>query len=58
VKKIAAKYFKPLAQVVMKCHLQRGLVVVPKSVNPSRISQNIGDFYFELRDEGKKKSLH
>lgn len=39
------------AQVVLRWHLQRGLVTIPKSQNPGRIAQNLDVFGFELDDD-------
>jgi 2,5-diketo-D-gluconate reductase A len=48
---IAHKYGVTPAQVVLRWHLQLGNVVIPKSVTPSRIKENIEVFGFTLDDE-------
>ncbi|MFG3115993.1 aldo/keto reductase [Streptomyces sp. NPDC048197] len=46
--RIAAKHGRTPAQVVLRWHLQIGNVVIPKSVTPSRIVENIDVFGFVL----------
>jgi len=48
---IAAKYGKTPAQVVLRWDLQRGIVVIPKSVHEHRIIENADIFDFELSEE-------
>ncbi|MFI2436965.1 aldo/keto reductase [Streptomyces sp. NPDC018693] len=48
---IARKHNRTPAQVVLRWHLQIGNVVIPKSVTPSRIQENIDVFGFSLDTE-------
>ena len=45
---IGARYGKSAAQVVLRWHLELGNVVIPKSVTPSRIRENLNVFDFTL----------
>ncbi len=48
LRRIGEKHGKSPAQVVIRWHLDSGLIVIPKSVHPERIRQNIDVFDFEL----------
>lgn len=45
---IAERHGRTPAQIILRWHLQLGNVVIPKSVTPSRIRENIDVFDFEL----------
>jgi len=51
IQEVARRRGRTPAQVVLRWHLQLGLVVIPKSVTPSRIAENIALFDFELDDD-------
>ncbi len=55
LKEIAEKHSKFPVQVALRWLLQKGVVVIPKSVNPKRIAQNIDLFDFELSEQEMKK---
>ncbi|KAF5302645.1 hypothetical protein FQR65_LT08486 [Abscondita terminalis] len=51
LKEIATKYNKTPAQTVLRYQIQRGNVVLPKSVTKSRIEENLNIFDFEISAE-------
>ena len=46
--KLAQQYGKTPAQIVLRWHIELGLVAIPKSATPERIAQNIDIFDFAL----------
>ena len=48
---IGAKYGKTAAQVMLRWHIQRGVVVIPKSTHYERMVQNYDVFDFTLSEE-------
>jgi 2,5-diketo-D-gluconate reductase A len=51
IAQIAAKYGKTPAQVMLRWHIQRGIVVIPKSTHYERMVENFNVFDFVLTDE-------
>jgi 2,5-diketo-D-gluconate reductase A len=45
---VAERHGRSVAQVVLRWHIQHGMIVFPKSVTPERIRENIAIFDFEL----------
>lgn len=52
--KIAEAHGKSIAQVVIRWHLQSDLIVIPKSVTPSRIVENADVYNFSLSEQEMK----
>lgn len=48
---IGQKYGKSAAQVALRWNVQRGVIVIPKSVHKERMEQNIDIWDFQLSDE-------
>ncbi len=55
LKEIGEKYNKTVAQVILRWHLQRGIVVIPKTTHIERMKENIDVFDFTLSDEDMDK---
>lgn len=52
---MAERYDKTAAQVILRWNLERGIAVIPKSVTPARLKQNLELFDFSLSDEEMKR---
>lgn len=52
---IGAAHRKSAAQVILRWHLQHGFVVIPKSVTPARIRENIEVFDFALSTDDMQR---
>lgn len=48
---IGQRYDVSATQVVLRWHVQLGLIAIPKSADPSRIAENIAVFNFELTEQ-------
>ncbi|MEO6761370.1 MAG: aldo/keto reductase [Candidatus Saccharimonadales bacterium] len=51
VAEIAKKYSKSYAQIMLRWCLQKDLIILPKSITPSRIKENIDILDFEISKE-------
>lgn len=48
---IGAKYHKSAAQIILRWHLQRGVIIIPKSTHIERMQENLNVFDFTLSEE-------
>jgi len=51
VQEIAERHQKSPAQILIRYSMERGMIVIPKSVTPSRIESNMNVFDFKLTAE-------
>lgn len=51
IARIAAAHKKTPAQVILRFQLQRGVSVIPKSLNPNRMRENLASANFDLSEE-------
>ena len=54
LQQIASKYGKSPAQIALKYLLQLDIVVIPKSANKNRMTENFNIFNFKIKDEDMK----
>ena len=55
IKELANKYGKSPAQIILRWHNQKGVIVIPGSKNPEHIKDNLNIFDFEISKEDMKK---
>ncbi|WP_339260856.1 aldo/keto reductase [Lysinibacillus sp. FSL K6-3209] len=51
IQQLASKYNKTPAQIVLRYDVQHGVVTIPKTMTPSRMTENLDVFDFALADE-------
>ena len=55
LKSLGNKYNKTIAEIILRWHLQRGIIPIPKSSNKERIKENFNIFDFNLSSEDMEK---
>lgn len=55
IQEISKQYDKTPAQVILRWHLQTDVIVIPKTVTPSRMDENLNVFDFELNNTDMDK---
>ena len=53
--KLAKKYNKTNVQIILRWHIQKGIIIFPKSTNPKHIKENSEIFDFNLTDDKMKE---
>ncbi len=51
IQQLASKYSKTPAQIVLRYDVQHGVVTIPKTMTPARMTENLHVFDFALTDE-------
>lgn len=55
LKEIGAKYGKTIAQIIMRWHIQQGVIPIFHSFNPQHILENVSVYDFALAEEDMQK---
>ena len=55
LKELGEKYGKTPAQIVLRWHIERDIIIIPKSVNPNRIVENFDILDFSLNEDDMAK---
>ena len=55
IKKLAEKYKKTPAQIILRWDIQKGIITIPKSQKPERMKENFEIFDFEMTEDEIKE---
>ena len=55
LKEIAEKYDKTVAQIILRCNVQQGVIVIPKSVHRERMRENLDIWNFKIEDDDMER---